>query len=496
MPAFAGMTGWRGDRVDISFATAGKVAGLVRGGKISALEATDFYIGRIEALDDAVNAVVVRDFDRARAHAKTLDRRRKKLAKLPVLFGVPMTVKESFDIEGLPTTWGNEAARENIAKADAVAIRRLKDAGAVILGKTNVPVMLADWQSFNPIYGTTNNPFDLARSPGGSSGGSAAALAAGFSALDAGSDIGASLRDPAHYCGIYAHKPTYGICPMRGHSLYGGFAAPDISVIGPMARSAKDLGLALGVMAGPDAIETGMRLDLPKPRTASLKGLRVALMPTHGICPVAGEIAGSLEALAKFLKKAGAKVSLTARPDFDAAAAYENYLLQLNAALSARMPDKVVERLRGLIADAGPNDVSLPVQIARGTLIEHRLWLRANEERARLRSLWAAFFQDYDVLISPVGATAAVLHDHSGNMGERFIEVDGKRMNVADQLFWAGYSCNFYLPATAAPLGHTAAGLPYGMQIVGAPYADLTTIAVAGWLEREWLGFSAPAGYQ
>ncbi len=481
--------------MDIAFATAGKIAALVKARKLSALEAADYFIGRIGALDGQVNAVVVRDFDRARARAKSLDRSRAKLSKLPPLFGVPMTVKESFDIEGLPTTWGSEAARGNIAKADALAITRLKAAGAVILGKTNVPVMLADWQSFNPIYGTTNNPFDLARSPGGSSGGSAASLAAGFSALEAGSDIGASLRDPAHYCGVYAHKPTYGICPMRGHSLSGSFAPADISVIGPMARSAADLATALRVMAGPQEIDAGIVLKLPKPRTASLKGLRVAVMTSHELCPVETEISNALASLAKFLRQAGAKVSLTARPDFDAAAAFENYQLLLNAALSARMPDKVIANLRAVMANAAPDDVSLHVQIARGTLLEHRLWLRANDERARLRTLWAAFFKEYDVLISPVGSTAAVPHDHSGGMGERFIEVNGAKMNFSDQLFWAGYSCNFYLPATAAPLGHTATGLPYGMQIISSPYADLTTIAVAGWLEKDWLGFSPPPGY-
>jgi len=481
--------------MNLAFATAGKIAALIKSKKISALEATDFFISRIQAHDGPINAVVVRDFDRARARAKSLDRNHAKLTKLPPLHGVPMTVKESFDIEGLPTTWGNEAARGNIAKADALAITRLKSAGAVILGKTNVPVMLADWQSFNPIYGTTNNPFDLTRSPGGSSGGSAASLAAGFSALEAGSDIGASLRDPAHYCGVYAHKPTYGICPPRGHSLSGGFAPPDISVIGPMARSAKDLATALHVMAGPPEIDSGIVLQLPKPRTQSLKGLRVAIMTSHDLCPVEAEISGALESLAKFLKKSGAKVSLTARPDFDAAAAFENYLLLLNAALSARMPDKVIANLRAVVANAAPDDTSVNVQIARGTLLEHRLWLRANDERARIRTIWAAFFKDYDVLISPVGSTAAVPHDHSGNMGERFIEVNGEPMNFSDQLFWAGYSCNFLLPATAAPLGHTATGLPYGMQIIGAPYADLTTIAVAGWLEKDWLGFTPPPGF-
>ncbi len=482
--------------MDISFAPARRVAALIKADKISALEAVNHYIARIEAFDDALNAVVVRDFERARARAKQLDRTKKKSgSKLPALFGVPMTIKESFDIQGLPTTWGSEAFRNNVAKADALAVTRLKAAGAIILGKTNVPTMLGDWQSSNPIYGTTNNPWDVSRSPGGSSGGSAAALAAGFSALDAGSDIGSSLRDPAHYCGIYAHKPTWGICPARGHSLLQSLAPTDIAAIGPMARSAVDLAIALNIMAGPEPADAGRPVALAKPKLKSLQGLRVAIMAEHEICPVAEEISTALLALAKHLKKSGATVSLTARPDFDAHEAYENYLLLLNAALSARVPEGVIDRLRAFAANADPGDRSANVMTARGTTIEHRLWLRANETRARMRAAWAAFFQTYDVLISPVASTAAVLHDHSGHMGERTITVNNSKIIVADQLFWAGYSGNFHLPSTAAPLGFTKSGLPYGMQIIGAPYADHTTIAVAGLLEKSWLGFSRPAAY-
>ncbi|HQT63092.1 MAG: amidase [Acidocella sp. 20-57-95] len=480
--------------MDTAFATARRIASLIKAGKISALEVTDFYIARIEAFDDALNAVVVRDFDRARAQAKSLDRTKKKHAKLPPLYGVPMTLKESFDVAGLPTTWGVEAARDNIAKTDAIAVQRFKAAGAVVLGKTNVPVMLADWQSSNPIYGTSNNPWDMARSPGGSSGGSAASLAAGFSALDAGSDIGNSLRDPAHYCGIYAHKPTYGICAMRGHSLSGSFAPPDISCIGPMARSAGDLALGLSVMAGPEEIEAGWQLALPKSTVKSLKGLRVAIMADHPLCPVETEISDAMLELGKFLKKSGAKVNYTARPDFDAAAVFENYMLLLNSALSARMPDKVIDKMRQMLNTAA-DETSPGFMTARGVLLEHRLWLRENEERARLRTVWADFFKDYDVLISPAASTAAVPHDHSGNMSERSILVNGEPMIFGQQLFWAGYSCNFGLPSTAAPLGFTQAGLPFGMQIIGAPYADATTIAVAGLLEKDWLGFVAPLAY-
>ncbi len=481
--------------MDNAFASARRVASLIKNGKLSVLETTDFYIARIEAFDDALNAVVVRDFERARAQAKLLDRNRKKHSKLPPLYGVPMTVKESFDVAGLPTTWGVEMSRGNIAKTDAVAVQRFKAAGAVVLGKTNVPVMLADWQSTNPIYGTTNNPWDMARSPGGSSGGSAASLAAGFAALEAGSDIGNSLRDPAHYCGIYAHKPTYGVCAMRGHSLNGSYAPPDISCIGPMARTAKDLAMGLSVMAGPEAIESGWQLALPKSAISSLQGLRVAIMADHEICPVETEISNEFLELGKFLKKSGAKVNYTARPDFEAGPAYENFMMLLNSALSARMPDKVIDKMRGTLASAAADDMSPVTMTARGVLLEHRLWLRVNEERARMRAAWAEFFKDYDVLISPVGSTAAVLHDHSGNMSERTITVNGKPMVFGQQLFWAGYSCNFGLPSTAAPLGMTKSGLPFGMQIIGAPYADFTTIAVADLLEKHWLGFSPPPAY-
>ena len=482
--------------LNLSFATAGKIASLIKSGQLSALEVTDHFIARIEAFDDALNAVVVRDFDRARGRARQLDRRRAKSTdNLPPLFGVPMTIKESFNVEGLPTTWGSEAFRGNISRSDAVAVIRLQQAGAIILGKTNVPVMLGDWQSSNPIYGTTNNPWDVSRSPGGSSGGSAASLAAGFSALDAGSDIGGSLRDPAHYCGVYAHKPSWGICPGQGHSLVESYAAVDIAAIGPMARSAKDLALALGVMAGAAATETGWRLSLPKARLKSLAGLRVAIMAGHEICPVENEISSSLRGLGKHLRQSGAKVSFTARPGFNAGDAHDNYMLLLNAALSAGMPDGLVERLRQVSLKAAPQDRSPGIMGARGAVIEHRLWLRANEARAKMRAAWAAFFQDHDVFISPVGSTAAVPHDNSGHMGERTIMVNGAPMIVADQLFWAGYSCNFLLPSTSAPLGFTASGLPYGMQIIGAPYADNTTIAVAALLEKSWLGFERPPAY-
>ncbi len=475
--------------MELGFQSARFIARQIRRGALSCAEALDYFIRRTEAFDGPLNAVVVRDFEQARDRAGALDRDRPAMEAMPPLYGVPMTVKESYNVAGLPTTWGVEAFRSNIADADATAVARLKGAGAVIFGKTNVPVLLMDWQSHNPVYGRTANPWDIARTPGGSSGGSAAALAAGMTGLEAGSDIGASIRDPAHYCGIYGHKPSWGVVPPRGHALTASLTATDISVAGPMARSAGDLAVALAVMAGPLPEERAMRLALPKPRVASFKGLRVAIMAQHSRCPVADVIKAELGKLARHLASQGAKVDEAARPEVDLDAGDDLYRRLLNAALSARITDAEAERLRARPDDTGGG------RTARDMLMEHRIWLRLNEERARHRAAWMAFFQSFDVMIAPVGATTAPAHDDRAPLWERTIMVDGAPVNAAQQLFWAGLASMPLLPATAAPLGFAADGLPFGMQIIGAPYDDRTTIAVAGLLEKSWLGFKRPDGY-
>jgi amidase len=479
--------------MDLAYATARQIAKAIAGGKISCTEVVKAQIARIEALDGGLNAVVVRDFDRALATARNHDRQRKKAAKLPALFGVPMTVKESYDVAGLPTCWGVPEAL-HVAEADALAIARLKAAGAIITGKTNVPVLLMDWQSRNPVYGQTNNPWDVTRWAGGSSGGSAVSLAAGFAALEAGSDIGGSLRDPAHFCGVYAHKPTWNLLPLLGHSLAGGIVPTDLSVIGPMARSAGDLDIALRLMAGPAPIERGLTTALPKPRQRGVRGLRVAILADHPCAPVEREIVAALHALARHLKGEGAKISLTARPELDLAAANETYLTLLNAALSARIPDDRIAMMRERVAKAGPArpDEDFAVRDSRSTLIEHRLWLRLNEERYRARRAWDRFFEGWDVLIAPVASIAAQPHDPVHGLADRRVLVNGEDRAFIEQLFWAGIATMPLLPATSAPLGFTEAGLPFGMQILGAPYEDRTTIAVAGALEQSWLGFQRP----
>ena len=260
--------------MDPTFLPATQLAALVRSGKIGALELLDHYIARTERLDTRINAVVVRDFERARTRAKHLDSQPDKSAPL---FGVPTTVKESFDVQGLPTTRGHPELKDQQVTISSIAIRRLEAAGAVIFGKTNVPVDLADWQSYNPVYGTTSNPWNTEHTPGGSSGGSAAALAAGLTGFEIGSDIGGSIRVPAHFCGVFGHKPTWGLLPNYGDPVTSAAAGTDISVIGPLSRSATDLITALDILAAPDPDETGLTLNLPAPRFSSLKDLRVAV---------------------------------------------------------------------------------------------------------------------------------------------------------------------------------------------------------------------------
>jgi amidase len=407
-----------------------------------------------------------------------------------------MTIKESYDVAGLPTTWGVPAYRGNVATKNAVAVDRLLAAGVVLFGKTNVPLYLADWQSFNAIYGTTNNPWDVTRSPGGSSGGSATALAAGLTGLEAGSDIGSSIRNPAHFCGVYGHKPTWGIVPRTGQALPWQTAPVDIDVVGPLARSADDLAIALSVMSGPDAIEAaGWQLRLRAPRQKRLRDFKVALMLDAPGLPVDRVVTDRLQALGDFLGRQKAKVDDRARPAIDTGEAFAVYTRLLRSATSDRQSDadfaKNVETVRAL----RPDDESYYARSLRAAVVSHRDWLAANEARHRMRLAWAEFFRTYDLLLCPVAGTAAFPHDQQGERHTRTIEVNGARVPVTDHLFWAGYTGVSFLPSTAAPCGFTPSGLPVGVQIVGPQYGDLTCLAFAKLLEREFQGFVPPPGY-
>jgi amidase len=471
-------------------------ARLLRQGKISARELLKISRARVEQINPAINAVVVTDFERANKAAAAADRRLKRGEPRGVFDGVPMTIKESFDWTGTPSTWGAPALRNNIAADDAVAVKRITDTGAVLYGKTNVPLMLADWQSFNDIYGTTNNPWDPARSPGGSSGGSAAALATGMSALEIGSDIGASIRNPAHYCGVYGHKPTFGIVPLKGQGLPGVVTPSDISVGGPMARSARDLTAMLKLMVGTEGVESrAVRIKVPAARAEDLKQFRVAVMLTDPVSEVDQPVQELIGKLAHYLEPRVKKLSYEARPSFSTREAMDIYIALLRAATSRRQTDAEFAANSVKAANFAPDDTSYLAQMLRAYTIPHRSWLATNERRHQMRLAWEAFFEDWDVLLCPAAASAAFPHDQAGERHERTIAVNGKRVPTTDQLFWAGYSGCFYLPGTVAPIGLTPQGLPCGVQIVAPQYGDLTSLSFAELLERDYAAFVPPPAY-
>ena len=482
---------------DIAFWPAKRLASHLRRRKIGCLELLEHYLKRIERHNPRLNAIIATDLDNARKRARAADRALAKGDVWGPLHGVPMTIKESYDVVGMPTTWGVPELKDNIASKNALAVDRMLATGAVLFGKTNVPWMLQDWQSYNAIYGTTNNPWDLTRAPGGSSGGSAAALAAGLTGIEAGSDIGSSIRNPAHFCGVYGHKPTYGMCPPHGHALPGRVAAADISVIGPLARSADDLDIALAAMAGPDEVEgAGLRLALPPPKKQRLRDFKVALVLDDVNAEVDRSVQARLQALADFLKDAKAKVDDRARPDFDSVHQHRVYVALLRAATSGRQTDAQFEHNLATKRTLREDDDSYFARMTRGNTMPHREWLAHNEERHRIRFKWAAFFKDYDLLLCPTASTPACPHDQLGERWERTIMVNGKPVLGVDQLFWASSASLAYLPATAAPIGFSKEGLPIGVQIIGPQYHDRTCIAFAGMLEREFQAFVPPPGYE
>ena len=478
----------------LSFASARNLAALIRRREFSCEELLLHYLRRFDQLNPALNAVVVNRCEAAIDEAKLADIALNKGHHVGPLHGVPMTIKESYDVAGLATTWGVESLRDNIAKDDAVAVKRLKQAGAILYGKTNVPFMLADIQTYNDIYGTTNNPFGVGLVPGGSSGGSAAALAAGISALESGSDIGGSIRNPAHYCGVFGHKPTWNLIPPRGHSTPGVTSPPDISVIGPLARSADDLEIAIAAMAGPDEIHSqGLRLELPSLEEKPQE-LRVALWRSDEQAPVSEEVRERVDQVGEVLRHMGVGVHPEARPEFTSGHTNLVYRCLLNATMTARQSDQGYTRIEEFVRSIPVSDTSKASQISRAQASTFREWTQNNELRTQIRWAWHRFFQDYDFVVAPIMATTAFPHDH-GPMSERVIEVSGESQELYRQIFWAGLASNAYLPATAIPTGLSEQGLPLGVQIIGPEYADLRTIGMAKLLESEGFRFVPPPEY-
>jgi amidase len=484
---------------ELSYRSASECLGLLRSSEVSSLELVDACIARIDALNPELNAVVAKDYERARMSARVADDARSRGEDLGALHGLPMTIKDSLETAGLVTTSGAPQLRDHVPKEDAVAVQRALDAGAIVLGKTNLPLYAGDWQTFNAVYGRTNNPWDVTRTVGGSSGGAAASLAAGFVPLEIGSDIGGSIRTPANYCGVYGHKPSHGIVPGRGHipGPPGTKSEPDLAVVGPLARTAGDLRLALDVIAGPDTlVRDGWALELPEPRAGQLKDFRVAYWLDDPLCPIDSKVRGELETTIEALRPHVKLVDIGTPLQLERIVPI--YLRLLMGVIGGDMPKplRVLTRMLlpyyKLAERMGIQTDLIAKNAARGMHMSHADWNRANEGRTRLRWQCHELFKDIDVLLTPVGPVTAFPHQTGGNHLSRRIIVNGQKRPYMDHVSWIALATTAYLPATSAPVGVTPDGLPVNIQVIGPYLGDKTTIRFAELLTNIRGGFHPP----
>jgi amidase len=482
---------------ELGFRSASQLLRALAGREISSRELLDHFLERIQRWNPALRAVVTIDEERARRRAEQADAARSRGEPLGPLHGLPISVKDCFETAGLRTTAGSPQLADHVPTRDAVAVARLEAAGAIVFAKTNTPPLAMDWQTTNPLFGTTCNPWDLTRTPGGSSGGSAAATAAGLSGLELGSDIGGSIRVPSNWCGIFGHKPSWGIVPERGHipGWPGSLREDDINVIGPMARGAHDLGLALDVLVGPLPDRArAWKLELPPARQEKLREFRVAAWLDDPAGPVDSAVRERLEAAVAALRGAGVAVDEQARPGFSLAQAVDTYrrlMIPIAASVISETSFQTICKQSDAI---GPEERGEMARDLRSVGLRHRDWLLLHEERERLRALWTDFFARFDVLLCPVAPVAAIRHDHSHPLHLRRIEVSGTERPYTDLYAWPGVVGVAHLPASVAPVGRTRAGLPVGIQIVGPYLEDRTPIAFAVQLEALLGGFQPPAG--
>ena len=478
---------------DIALRPAHVLAEAIRRRDISSRELLEDYLARVERLNGPLNAVVTLDPDGARRAADAADASLARGEAGGPLHGVPMTIKDTYQTAGMRTTCGL-AAWDHVPEHDAEAVRRLRNAGAVIFGKTNTPTLAGDWQTYNPIFGTSSNPWDTNRTTGGSSGGAAAAVATGMTALELGSDIAGSIRVPSNWCGVCGHKPTWGVVPQRGHlpPAPGTLASTDLNVIGPIARDVDDLELALGVLAGAAGLAAvGWRLELPAPRGATLRELRLALWLDDPAYPVDPEVGQVLESATAALRAGGARL-VDARPKLPLPDVVRTYQQLLYPILLSTMAQHSFDNLVAL-ADSLPDEDDRPLaRTARFATQRYRHWVFANEKRERLRALMAEFFSDVDALLMPVAVVPAIPHDQSEPFADRVIRSNGGSRPYTDMMGWISLATLTHLPATVVPVGRTGSGLPVGIQIVGPYLEDRTTLAVGRCLEELLGGFVPP----
>ncbi len=477
---------------ELAYSSAVAIAAKIRQREISSREAVDYFLARVETLDKRINSVVTIDAERARTEADAADAALARGELRGRLHGVPMTIKDSFQTVGMRTTSGAPELASFIPTEDAWPVARLREAGAVIFGKTNLPIYAGDLQSYNKVFGTTNNPHDVSRTPGGSSGGSAAALACGFTPLELGSDIGGSIRLPSHMSGTVGHKPSYGIVPAHGQipGPPGTLTLADLAVAGPMARTIQDLKLGLDIMAGPNRWEKpAWHLELPPPRRPTLKQYRVAAWLDDPACRVEPEVGELLESATQKLAAAGVRVDHEARPEFTLEKVADTFFALLQAALAGGV---TADRLDEYAATVG----DMPAAHTRRLLaMRHRQWLSYNERRLQMRKRWEEFFTQWDAILLPVMPCPAMPHDHSEPMASRIASVGGEQRPYWDLTTWMAPAGACYLPVTVIPVGRLKNGLPIGIQIVGAYLHDRTTLDLAEHLLPLVGGCPRPHGF-
>ena len=457
---------------EIALRSATELAAAIKNKEISSRELLDVFAARVERFDESVHAVVTLDLDRARAAAQAADDATARGASSGPLHGLPITIKDAIETEGIRSTGGATELTDHVPAADAPAVARLKRAGAIVFGKTNLPRWSGDLQSYNEIFGTTNNPWDATRGPGGSSGGAAAAVATGQTSFEVGTDIGGSVRIPSHFCGVFGIKPSYGVVPQRGYldRVGGGITDPDINVFGPIARDVDDLALLLDVLAGPPPEqEPAWAIHLPAPRHDSLAGVRIAVKFEDESCPTDREYLDVLKRTADRLADAGAKIE------------------------EAKLPVPMAEQVllfAGLILPA--ISPSMGDEVGEAVSPSHYSWLKLQDQRALAQRAWAQWFASgVDAFLCPVSPTPAFPHNQEGDFMTRTMDVNGETRSYIENTTWTGFIGVVGLPSAVPPLPRTAGGLPVGVQVV-APYLhDRTAVRLAALIAE-----AAGGGYE
>ena len=480
---------------DPIFATAAELADALRTKRIAARELMELTLRRIERHNPTLNAIVWQNPELAMARAKDADQALADGSARGPLHGVPITIKESFAYSGSPSTWGLPALTTAHSPRTAVAIERLESAGAIVVGKTNVALMLGDWQTYNPVHGTTNNPWDLARTPGGSTGGGAAALAAGMGCLTIGSDLSGSIRIPAHFCGVYGHKPSLDLVSMEGHLPGPWDGSPgypmDLAVAGPLARSARDLAVALDVLGGPhgDAAR-GWTWRMPPPRHRRLSDFRIGYVLDDPMAPIAPDVSTVYDDMLAQLRRTGARLEGGWPDGIDPRAQMSTFAYLLFSLITVEMGATERERSRTRYA-ANPDDIA-----AAAAVEPHARWLRETQRRLAVRAVWQRYFETHDVFLLPTTFTAAFPHDHSHPIENRLVQTRTGTRPYLDIGAWISLATLAGLPATVVPAGRTRAGLPVGIQVIAPMWEDGTSIECAALLSEVTGGFVAPPAFR